>query len=255
MRMQYLFICVWEVMLISKCSGLGDAEVQFPSKFNMNYLRPERKDTGRNSRSDTTNFHLKLPFSEESIDQSQLLNFIEDIRTNATARNNCTYNLQIINIPDFGYKFKPSSYSRYTKQIEKGKFISKYLTNLFSNNPDIELRSFKDSHVPAIVSILRVIVQEDSNIAGGGIAFSTKFFPYTYKTDGKLVEEDYAQTYKNFTNYGFYPMHTKHNSSTDLNKLIYWEQPYFDCFRLKRWIAGLSLPFFKNVSATQKELK
>lgn len=263
MRMHCLIVCLCEIMLISTSDSLGVADVQFPSKFNnMNHpdFRPERPQPGRSSRSDIPGYHSKLPFSEESIAKSEILNFIETIETNATAKNNsCTksYRFQIIDIPDFGYEFKPASYRRYKSQIEKVKFISKYLTNLFSHNPDIELRSFSDNHVPAIVSILRVIVEEDSNIAGGGIAFSTKFFPYIYKTDDSTVApaEDYRQTYKNFTNYGFYLAHKNHKDFSDLNDLLFWEQPYFDCFRLKRWIAGLSLPFYRNVSGAESELK
>lgn len=257
MRIHFLVICICEIILLSTAESLGVADVQFPSKFSTMYhpnFRPEKTHSGRNSRSD--NFHTKLPYSEASIEKSKMLNFMETIRTNASVRNNsCTksLSLQIITLDDFDYKFSLSSYQRYTKQVEKGKFLSKYLTNLFSRYPDIELRSFNDSHVPAVVSVLRVIIEEDVYIAGAGIAFTTEFFPYIYKREDNSLahEEDYGRAYENFTHYGFFSIHSRRTSfGKKLNDLLFWEQPYFDCFRLKRWVAGLSLPFFKNTTGS-----
>lgn len=247
-------------MLFSTVDSLSVTDVQFPSKFgNHNYqtVRSERKQTNRNSRSGFR--RSELPYSDESIKESQILNFIEN-----SSERNCTKSdiLQTITLNDFHFKFESSSYRRYSKQVEKGKFISKSLTDLFYKNdiPDSELRSFNGKHVPAMMAVLRVIVKDDPHIAGGGVAFNTNFFPYIYKSDDNTESQskDLSETYSNFTHYGFYPEHSTRDyskSTEDLDDYLVWDEPYFECYRLKRWIAGLSLPFFRNTSESKREFR
>ncbi|XP_052813724.1 probable G-protein coupled receptor 158 [Mya arenaria] len=265
LRIHCFCICLCEILLVTTAESLGGPELQFPPKLN-HHLRPERKPSGRNLRSEDADMALlRTNFSvdEDSLKESKMLEFIDSIRNNQSAREklcNKSRNLQTITLSDFNYEFKPTSFQKYNEQVQRGRLIAKYLTDLFTNNPTVEFTNFSDEHVPALISFLRIII-DDGNIAGAGIAFSTKFFPYIYKntSDGDSMTQDFGMSYKNFTNQEFYAYHSKKfHKSYDVTSAhtpftVHWEQPYFDCFRLKRWVAGVSLPFFNN--ATKREFK
>lgn len=260
LRFICIVICIFETLLISTADTLGVADEKFPPKFNYqnHNLRPEKKPNGRNLRSDSTeNFLSRSNIDEESMEQSKILEFIETVRTNVTVRNNyCNRSKeQSISLSNFNYTFTPSSYQRYEKQTRDGLFIAKYLTHIFTQNRT-NIQSFSDKHVPAIISVIRLIVADDKNLAGGGIALSNNFFPYIFKSEDETVqkEEDLGLVYKNYKNENFFSIHN-HSGSGDAVPFsgkdisiatddAYYGQPYFDCFKHKRWIAAISFPFY-----------
>lgn len=259
-RIFCIIICIFETLLISTADTLGVADEKFPPKFNYqnHNLRPEKKPNGRNLRSDTkADFHSKSNIDEESMEQSKILEFIDTIRTNVTVRNSyCNKSRdQSISLNNFTYTFTPSSYQRYKKQTRDGIFIANYLTHLFTQNRT-NIQSFSDRHVSAIISVIRLIVKEDKHLAGGGMALSNNFFPYIFKSEDETIqkEEDLGLVYKNYRNENFFSIHNHSGTSdvaatsgTDITITTsdaYFGQPYFDCFKHKRWIAAISLPFY-----------
>jgi hypothetical protein len=244
-----------KTLLISTADSLSVADEKFPPKFNYqnHNRRLEKNVNGRNSRSDSNDdFYSKSNIDEDSLEQSKILEFIKIIRTNATERNYyCKPNEQSIDLSNFTYKFPRASYQRYKKQTRDGLFIAKYLTHLFTHNRT-NIQSFSDKHAPAIISVIRLIVEEDKNLAGGGIALSNNFFPYIFKSEDGIKQEDLGLVYKNYRNEIFFSTHN-HSGSSDVvsgtdvsisSDDAYFGQPYFDCFKHKRWIAAISLPFY-----------
>lgn len=262
------FVCVLEIMVSTAVSIK-----EIPPKFSRDpKRRQDRKPNGRKSRSKSNlpNFHVISDISEKSLNQSQILEFIETIRTNSTKRSaSCKKHLlePMISLDKFYYRFPPSSYRSYLNQTKKGVLIAKYLTDMyisqsFSNKKDI----------PEINSFLRIILNEDKNLAGCGVAFMDKYFPYICKSeDGSLKPpEDFAMVYENFTNYQFFTHHSqkKHIDRTGdelsgLESVItpddaYYGQPYYDCLKQKKWIVTISLPFYgrtKTGSSNYLEFK
>jgi len=256
LRVHCMCICLCEIFLISAAEGIKGAD-KFPVKLNYNF-RPEKKPVGRESRADVSEMRFgtsNFSWDKDSIEQSKILDFIDTIRTNQSARDvlcNKSRNLQIITLGDFNYKFQPSSFQKYKEQVEKLRFIARYLTNLFSSNNGIRLTSFNDGHVSDIISVLKTIVEEDMHIAGIGVAFET-FFPYVYKNSTRQTSiKDFGLVYKNFTQQEFYLVHTKIRSNPN-DVSVHWGTPYYDCFHFKHWVAGVSYPFYDN--ATNRELK
>lgn len=250
-----IIICIFKTLLISTADSLSVADEKFPPKFNYqnHNLRPEKRANGRNSRSDSkADFHTKSNIDEASLEQSKILEFIETIRTNATERNYyCKSKDQSISLSNFTYNFTQLSYQRYKKQTRDGLFIAKYLTHLFTHNRT-NIQSFSDKHVPPIISVIRLIVEEDKNLAGGGIALSNNFFPYIFKSESGIIQEDLGLVYKNYRNEKFFSRHN-HSASSDVvsgtgesisSENAYFGQPYYDCYKHKRWIAAISLPFY-----------
>lgn len=256
-RLVCIIICTLEVLFISTADSLGVADDKFPPKFNYQSrsVRPEKKPNGRNSRSDTKeDFNSESNIDEQSMEQSKILEFIEKIRTNITDRTHwCNKSKeQSISLSNFTYMFAPSSFERYKNQTRAGLFIAKYLTFYLRHNR-IDIQSFSDKHVSAIIPVLRTTLADDRNLAGGGIAFANNVFPYIFKSeDGTLQDwQDLGLVYKNYKHEEFFSIHNKSGYSELVSSQVtlniddaYYGQPYFDCFKHKRWIAAISLPFF-----------
>ena len=250
-----------EMLFFVSTDSVEVNNIKFPPKFSYNdNLRPERKSTGRMSRSDLlSDLSAKNQIGGDSIEQSRILEFINIIRTNSIEQNAHCAGAQdkVINLSDFEYKFERSAFQSFNKQAKEAKFIASFLNDLYFQYQTFDPRSLNDEYTPAILSLLRSVLIDDPILAGGGIAFNNIFFPYIYRTKGDLSREIDLSKKHAFKNAEFYSAHSQKKinqsgfSSSSGSRAppniqdedAFWGSPYFDCMHLKRWITSISFPF------------
>ncbi|KAL4217020.1 hypothetical protein ACF0H5_023476 [Mactra antiquata] len=260
-------VCILEV-IVSTAATMKE----MPPKFSQNHkLRPERKPNGQKlrSRSSLLDFHVGSNIGQDSMKQSQILEFIDAIRTNNSERTSfCNKSReQTITLGNFSYTFTKSAFRSYNNQTKSGVLMAKYFTDMMSDNVDkYNSQSFSNKNdMPEINSFLRIILNDDKKLAGCGVAFSNKFFPYIYKTeDGSLQKmENFGDVYENFTNSEFFAYHERKKQRIVIheNDLFgkesivtpddaYHSQPYFDCLKHRKWLATISLPFYGRTKSS-----
>ena len=265
-RMVNCLILVIEMLVLVSANSLGMTALPFPKKFNgHNDLKPEQTSTVRRSRSDLFLDHKTKSNiggdSFEKREQTRILDFIHNIKTNTIAQDSyCDSDLskawgRVINLSNFKYTFAPSSFQTFEKEAKDAKFIANYFNDMYVQDSTFRLTSLNDAITRVVISWLKRLLIDDHVLAGAGVAFSdNKFFPYIYKTSKGLIIDDLGEKrlYKDAPFYSFHIQKTINQSkfsSTSVSGArakeedIYWGSPIFDCSYLKRWITTVSTAF------------
>ena len=220
------------------------------------HVRPERRQVGRRSPTSDSNDKKRIKVDEETLEQIRNLEFMNAILVNASLRKPSCDKSDYITLNHSNFHFNSSSKQRFEKQAKNAKLIAEYLTNLYKHDRNLKFQSDSDKHIPAIIVFLRTIVEADDTIVGGGIGFSTNYFPYIYKNEEGVTGKpfDMSRMY-NFTEAAMYRYFVKRpvlvyvydpdkDTSGDVIKDAFIGRPSYECEHLKRWVISLSYPFY-----------
>ena len=136
---------------------------------------------------------------------------------------------------------------------DKAVVIANSLTDILERN--VIKHTLNDSHIKTLYSVWKYTVHNNSQIAGGGIAFSD-FFPYVSKDSSDRVSPfENLKGEFNYTEAEFYSALALRNFSYLWRAGVfrtgvvatdgYWTVPYYDCNNTEKWIITYSVPFFQ----------
>lgn len=254
--------------------GHGMSDTTGPRRLNQfrYYGYKSRTPTEPPTRSTETPIisHEKIDlFSKET---SKALKYIDNISENEQLRfQKCARLRTALTLNDFNLKFSKKSFlESYSAPALKAVYIANSLTSLlFTHNRYWDLKHLNDTQILVLSAILKYTVENDSSIAGGGIAFDNGFFPYIKKTSSGVSKPTDLGIDFNYTDAEFYSIHETRNYSSfwksnhftsmagtnnNHNNTAYvadtdgyWTNPYFDCWNLRIWVLTYSVPFFHIV--------
>lgn len=193
---------------------------------------------------------------------SLALDFIENVRCKSEFRRlNCDRQKTGITLKDFDLKLSKAHFlTVFGNAANTAVHIANILTRLFLQRKDVDIKQFNTSQMPFIETLLKLGVENDETLSAAGIAFTTGFFPYVFKTtkdktanlttvQTKFSDLEFFATLqkRNYSN-----LWSSYNSQSGSNVTInvtegHWAGPYFDCRNLQQWILTFSVPFFRLV--------